>query len=49
VADHPGAHLEYFGTADHTYILEDDRRQLVDAIERWLLRHLPQAAAGSDA
>jgi pimeloyl-ACP methyl ester carboxylesterase len=49
VANHPGTSLEYFKAADHTYILENDRRQLVDTIERWLLRNLPQTTAGSGA
>lgn len=47
VARHPGVSLSYFKEADHTYILADDRQQLVDTIERWLLLNLPQIAASN--
>lgn len=49
VASHPGVNVSYFEEADHTYILADDRRHLLDTLEHWLLRNLPQAAASTSA
>ncbi|WDS36910.1 alpha/beta hydrolase [Pseudoxanthomonas sp.] len=44
LAAHPGISVSFLGEVDHTYILADDRRRLLDTIEHWLCLHFPQVA-----
>lgn len=46
LAGHPGVSVCLLKQADHTYVLVDDRKRLLDTIERWLDGHFP-AASGS--
>ena len=43
VRQNPGVEVEYFGNADHTYMLLADRDQLIRRIEAWLDSRFPDA------
>jgi dienelactone hydrolase len=45
LASHPGVSVSLLKEADHTYIVVDDRRRLLDMIETWLCRHFPETMA----
>jgi len=42
LATHPGVSVSFLKEVDHTYILADDRRRLLDTIERWLCTYFPE-------
>lgn len=44
LAAHPGLSVSFLKKVDHTYILADDRKRLIDTIESWLCLHFPQRA-----
>jgi len=44
LATHPGVSVSYVKEVDHTYILTEDRRRLLDRIETWLCTHFSQSA-----
>ncbi len=43
----PAVSTRYIEETDHTYVLVDDRRRLIDHIEEWLCRNFPIAHAGA--
>ncbi|WP_199099432.1 alpha/beta hydrolase [Dyella sp. ASV21] len=43
----PAVSTRYIEETDHTYVLVDDRRHLIDHIEAWLCRNFPTAHAGA--
>ena len=45
LASHPGISVSFMKEVDHTYILVDDRRRLLDTIETWLCSHFPETTA----
>lgn len=45
LAAHPGISVSFLSEVDHTYILADDRKRLLDTIERWLCTHFPEVAS----
>ncbi|SEL09658.1 Serine aminopeptidase, S33 [Pseudoxanthomonas sp. GM95] len=44
LASHPGISVSFLKEVDHTYVLADDRKRLVDTIEQWLRMQFPQLA-----
>lgn len=47
VMAHPAVSTRYLKEMDHTFILVDDRKRLIDHIEAWLRRNFPVAHAGA--
>lgn len=45
----PAVSTRYIEETDHTYVLADDRRHLLDHIEAWLCRNFPNAHAGASS
>ena len=45
LASHPGISVSFLKEVDHTYILVDDRRRLLDMIEAWLCSQFPETMA----
>lgn len=45
----PAVSTRYIEETDHTYVLVDDRRQLIKHIEEWLQRNFPIAHAGASS
>ncbi len=43
VARHPATSVDFFASTDHTYILDRDRKQVINAIERWLQQNFPHS------
>jgi hypothetical protein len=47
IMNRPAVSTRYIEEADHTYALVDDRRQLIDHVEAWVIRNFPIAHAGA--
>ncbi|HEY2622877.1 MAG TPA: alpha/beta hydrolase [Dyella sp.] len=47
VMAHPAVSTRYLKEMDHTFVLVDDRKRLIEHIEAWLRRNFPVAHAGS--
>lgn len=45
----PAVSTRYIEETDHTYVLVDDRRHLIEHIEAWLQRNFPIAHAGASS
>jgi dienelactone hydrolase len=47
LAAHPGVRVHFLPEADHTYVLVDDRKRLLDTIERWLEDNFSGVSTGT--
>ena len=49
VMSDPAVSTRYLEEMDHTFVLVDDRKRLIDHVESWLCRNFPVASAGASS